>query len=108
LWRVEHEEAAAGGRRRVSLCGRGRHGVRAQNPRPASNLEAANKRSQYAPQSAHSAQVTQAPAAAAEVRPYGLLPWAWCSLGARASLVSDCGGGSGAAGCQARLREGEG
>jgi len=39
-----------------------------------SNLAAANKRSQEAPQSAHSAQVTQAPAAAAAVRPYDRLP----------------------------------
>jgi len=48
---VEHEEAAAGGRRRVRLRGRRRHAARARNPRPLRNLAAASKRVDEALQS---------------------------------------------------------
>uniref|UniRef100_A0A0A9D624 Uncharacterized protein n=1 Tax=Arundo donax TaxID=35708 RepID=A0A0A9D624_ARUDO len=50
---VEHEKAAAARlRRRRRLRGRGRHGVRTQNPRPASDRAASNKqRSHEATQS---------------------------------------------------------
>jgi len=85
---VEHEEAAAGGRRRVRLRGRRRHAVRARNPRPASNLAAASKASASTGHSNRSAQVTRGPAGAAAACPLssGALARARACLPLRPSL----------------------